>query len=100
MFSVQNIFLLKMFSVLNNFMCFATYYYLKNIVALDNGGMQMRQQYIEEIPCPAIDSIVDDESIFKYFRLSQDEIDFIKDYIAKRKYEIANNNDNEPDDDE
>ena len=74
-------------------MCFATYYYLKNIVALDNGGMQMRQQYIEEIPCPAIDSIVDDESIFKYFRLS-------KDYIAKRKYEIANNNDNEPDDDE
>ena len=79
---------------------FATYYYLKNIVALDNGGMQMRQQYIEEIPCPAIDSIVDDESIFKYFRLSQDEIDFIKDYIAKRKYEIANNNDNEPDDDE
>ena len=89
-----------MFIVLNNFMCFATYYYLKNIVALDNGGMQMRQQYIEEIPCPAIDSIVDDESIFKYFRLSQDEIDFIKDYIAKRKYEIANNNDNEPDDDE
>jgi hypothetical protein len=73
---------------------------MDNIVALDNGGMQMRQQYIEEIPCPAIDSIVDDESIFKYFRLSQNEINFIKDYIAKRKYEIANNNDNEPDDDE
>ena len=31
---------------------YAAYYFLKNIVALDNGGIQMRQQYIEEIPLP------------------------------------------------
>lgn len=35
----------------------ATYYYLKNIAILDNGGMQMRQQYIEDIPCPPIEYI-------------------------------------------
>ena len=78
----------------------ATYYYLKNIVALDNGGMQMRQQYIEEIPCPDIDAITDDESIFNYFEFTPDEIEFVKQYILKRKEEIANNNDNEPDEDE
>ena len=45
----------------------ATYYYLKNIAILDNGGMQMRQQYIEEIPCPPIESIEDDDSIYNLF---------------------------------
>ena len=52
----------------------------------------MRQQYIEEIPCPSIDAMKDDQSIFDYFGITKEEIEFIKDYINERKVEIANNN--------
>ena len=66
----------------------ATYYYLKNIAILDNGGMQMRQQYIEEIPCPYLDNITDDNSIYNLFNFTTGEIDFIENYIKMRKNEI------------
>ncbi|KAA0240232.1 MAG: hypothetical protein EDM72_13050, partial [Chlorobiota bacterium] len=33
---------------------FAEYFFSKNIAILDNGGMQMRQQYVENIPIPKI----------------------------------------------
>ena len=66
----------------------ATYYYLKNIAILDNGGMQMRQQYIEEIPCPKFDYITDDNSIYNLFGFTVDEIGFIENYIKMRKKEI------------
>ena len=68
----------------------ATYYYLKNIAILDNGGMQMRQQYIEEIPCPPIESIEDDISIYNLFGFTREEIDFIINFIEIRKNEILN----------
>jgi len=68
----------------------ATYYYLKNIAILDNGGMQMRQQYIEEIPCPPIESIEDDISIYNLFGFTREEIDFIINFIEMRKNEILN----------
>ena len=68
----------------------ATYYYLKNIAILDNGGMQMRQQYIEEIPCPPIESIEDDDSIYNLFGFTKEEIDFIINFIEMRKNEILN----------
>ena len=66
----------------------STYYYLKNIAILDNGGMQMRQQYIEEIPCPKFDYITDDNSIYNLFGFTVDEIGFIENYIKMRKKEI------------
>jgi len=33
---------------------FAEYFFSRNIAILDNGGMQMRQQYVENIPIPKI----------------------------------------------
>lgn len=69
----------------------ATYYYLKNIAILDNGGMQMRQQYIEEIPCPPIKYIEDDRSIYNLFDFTKEEVDFVEKFIEIRKNEILNN---------
>ena len=70
----------------------ATYYYLKNIAILDNGGMQMRQQYIEEIPCPPIEYIEDDRSIYSLFCFTKEEVDFIEKFIEMHKNEILNGN--------
>ncbi len=69
----------------------ATYYYFKNIAALDNGGMQMRQQYIENTPCPpSLDNIEDNSTIFNAFGLTSEEVQFIDSYIEERKQEIVN----------
>lgn len=70
----------------------ATYYYLKNIAILDNGGMQMRQQYIEEIPCPPIEYIEDDRSIYNLFCFTKEEVDFIEKFIEMHKNETLNGN--------
>ena len=69
---------------------FATWYFFNNVAVLDNGGFQMRQQYIEEIPLPKIaeNGLSIDEQIYKTFDFSKEEIDFIKSAIAKRKSEI------------
>ena len=63
----------------------ATYYYLKNIAILDNGGMQMRQQYIEDIPCPPIEYIENDRSIYNLFCFTKEEVDFIEKFIEMHK---------------
>ncbi len=70
----------------------ATYYYLKNIAILDNGGMQMRQQYIEDIPCPPIEYIENDRSIYNLFCFTKEEVDFIEKFIEMHKNEILNAN--------
>jgi type IIS restriction enzyme R and M protein len=70
----------------------ATYYYLKNIAILDNGGMQMRQQYIEDIPCPPIEYIENDRSIYNLFCFTKEEVDFIEKFIEMHKNEILNGN--------
>lgn len=36
---------------------YAAYYFHQNIAILDNGGMQMRQQYIENVPIPQINPV-------------------------------------------
>lgn len=69
---------------------YASYYFLKNIVTLDNGGLQMRQQYIEEIPIPNIKDF-SDHAVFKAFRFTDDEIMTIREYIAERKKTILSN---------
>lgn len=69
---------------------YAAYYFLRNIAALDNGGLQMRQQYIEEIPLPMVTSNdIRDEDIFIAFSFSKEEIEFIHSYIEMRKKEIV-----------
>ena len=70
---------------------YAAYYFLKNIVALDNGGLQMRQQYIEEIPLPQNTEFSDD-SIYSKFGFSVQEISYIRNYISVRKEEILDKN--------
>ena len=52
----------------------------------------MRQQYVEEIPLPKLSKIEDsiNAEIYKAFRFTQEEIDFIKTSISNKKKEIAN----------
>lgn len=64
---------------------YATYYYFRNIAILDNGGMQMRQQYIEEIPLPKnLNNNINDE-----FQFTAAEREFIHNYIESRCQEIS-----------
>ena len=65
---------------------YAAYYFLKNIVALDNGGIQMRQQYIEEIPLPQTGYT--DEEIYSSFGFTSEEISSIKNFIQVKKQSI------------
>ena len=72
---------------------YATWYFFNNVATLDNGGFQMRQQYVEEIPFPiCINSPNNiDKCIYEGFGFSKDEVKFIQDAIAKKKKEILNN---------
>ncbi len=65
---------------------YAAYYFFKNIVALDNGGFQMRQQYIEEIPLPLNGQT--DEEIFSSFGFTSEEVKAINRYIREKKQSI------------
>ena len=71
---------------------YATYYFFRNIAILDNGGMQMRQQYVENIPLPKLLKLnkmqLSDNEIFKAFNFNTEEISFIHNYIVERKQEI------------
>ena len=69
---------------------FATWYFFNNVATLDNGGFQMRQQYVEEIPLPEISKIETDinELIYNAFGFDNDEISYIKRVIEERKKEI------------
>ncbi len=75
---------------------FAAYYFFNNVAILDNGGMQMRQQFVENIPLPqslinidylSIASI--DKIIFDAFGFNDTEINFISDYLENKKAEIS-----------
>ena len=71
---------------------FAAYYFFNSVATLDNGGFQMRQQYVEEIPLPKLNTIENsvDEEIYKAFNFTEDEIGFIKTSILNKKKEIEN----------
>jgi hypothetical protein len=97
-------------AVLNSEM--ATFQYFTQIVSLDDGGMQMRQQYIEQIPIPrdVLDieaEIVEtyrnlngkntstyraniDNAVFRLYGLNATEIAYIREYNRQR-YEAINN---------
>ena len=68
---------------------YAAYYFFKNIAILDNGGMQMRQQYVESIPLPKIAVNKDicniDKLIYAAFDFNNEEQAFIKNCIQSKK---------------
>ena len=72
---------------------FATYYFFNNVATLDNGGFQMRQQYVEEIPLPKIRPHENDidKAIYCAFGFSDEEILYIQNFNNKRKSEITFN---------
>ena len=69
---------------------FAAYYFFNTVATLDNGGFQMRQQYVEEIPLPKINlkSGSIDENIYRAYNFTSDEIEYIRKTIKKKKQEI------------
>ena len=76
---------------------YAAYYFFKNVAILDNGGMQMRQQYVENICIPfnalkALELCHDetqyDKIILEAFCLTEEEQNYIEDYLNKKKEEI------------
>ena len=71
---------------------FAAYYFFNSVATLDNGGFQMRQQYVEEIPLPKLSKLnanTDiDKEIYKAFNFTDEEIKFIKTSISNKKKEI------------
>ena len=76
---------------------FAAYYFFNSVAILDNGGLQMRQQYVEEIPLPQITKNLDglsqheiDNAIYEAFDFTQDEIKYIKAFLCKKKNLIQN----------
>ena len=75
---------------------YASYYFFNNVAILDNGGMQMRQQFVENIPLPQnlknIDFSKDisiDDVIFKAFGFNSIEINYIDDFLKNKKIEIS-----------
>ena len=70
---------------------YAAWYFFNNVATLDNGGFQMRQQYVEEIPLPNLDRLSSsnvDEQLFEEFGFNTDEVNFIRRIIKDRKDEI------------
>ena len=77
---------------------YAAYYFFNSVAILDNGGMQMRQQFVEEIPLPKLTQSLEgltqneiDKAIYDAFNFSQEEIQFIKQYLLRKKALIQNN---------
>ena len=79
---------------------YAAFYFFNNVAILDNGGMQMRQQYVENIPLPPINLIkgangfIDEmqinHQIFRAFNFSDSEIDYIDHFLQMKKETIEN----------
>lgn len=72
----------------------AAYYFFNNIAILDNGGMQMRQQYIENFPIPEISQsflteVLSDEKIYSAYNFDQSEIQFIEKFLRDKFDEIG-----------
>lgn len=65
---------------------YAAYYFFNNVATLDNGGFQMRQQYIENIPIPPVSHL--DKGPCDAFGFSPEEKCFISEYVRLRKKEI------------
>lgn len=63
---------------------YAAYYFFNNVATLDNGGFQMRQQYVEEILLPPLYN----GDIFTSFGFSE-EVKYIRTVIANKKDEIT-----------
>ena len=58
---------------------YATWYFFNNVATLDNGGFQMRQQYVEEIPLPDVTRLSNtnvDEQLYRLFSFNADEIEY------------------------
>lgn len=67
---------------------FAAYYFFNNVAILDNGGMQMRQQYVENLPLPRekIDLNKNiNKQVYEKFKFSKEEISFIKNFLQEKK---------------
>ena len=85
--------LTKLIKVLNSE--FAAYYFFKSVAILDAGGMQMRQQYVENIPVPEkLDELSFEgedvnQIIYNSFGLNQNEIDYIKSFLEQKREEIS-----------
>ena len=76
---------------------FAAYYFFNSVAILDNGGLQMRQQYVEEIPLPKVTCDLDalsqseiDKTIYEAFHFTQEEIEYIKNFLLGKKALIQN----------
>ena len=70
---------------------YAAYYFFCNVAILDNGGMQMRQQYEENIPIPAKpEGEVTDEAINVAFGFTSQEIEFMDAFLRNKQKEIEN----------
>jgi hypothetical protein len=91
---------------------FAKYYFFNNIAILDNGGMQMRQQYVELMPIPPVSEKIKNEIVenvkitsskynidienktndfvYSAFGLNNEEIEFIRENIKKKINDIKN----------
>ncbi len=80
----------------------ASYYFFNNIAILDNGGLQMRQQYIEKFQIPNINKIDQlnkfstnhnkenlDELVYDLYELEATEIKYIEQFIERKLSEIA-----------
>ena len=68
---------------------YAAYYFLQNVAILDNGGIQMRQQYVEEIPLPI--DILQGRDIASAFNFTGTEKTFIHAFVEERKKDILEN---------
>ncbi|MDR0610702.1 MAG: hypothetical protein LBG58_11370 [Planctomycetaceae bacterium] len=89
---------------------FAQYYFFNNIAILDDGGMQMRQQYVELMPIPIppdhikikISELVKhilkntnidnsnliNQYVYNLYGFTNDEIHYIKQYLQQKEKEI------------
>jgi hypothetical protein len=84
---------------------FAKYWFFNNIAILDNGGMQMRQQYVELFPIPVVendkmseveklsktDTTGSDVVIYAMYSFTPKEIEYMQQFIRDRISEIQGN---------
>ena len=70
---------------------YAAWYFFNNVATLDNGGFQMRQQYVEEIPLPDLSRLTSDNTdkqIYDGFGFNKEEVIYIQRIIKEKKEEI------------
>ena len=70
---------------------YAAWYFFNNVATLDNGGFQMRQQYVEEIPLPDLSRLTSDNTdkqIYDGFGFNKEEVNYIQRIIKEKKEEI------------